>query len=76
MPSKPPPASTIPVSQRLATQARNLKLDLTRAAEDGLDRAIRAERERLWRLENADAIRAANTYVEKNGLPFAKFRQF
>ncbi|WP_346900414.1 type II toxin-antitoxin system CcdA family antitoxin [uncultured Roseibium sp.] len=76
MPSKSPPASTIPVNQRLAAQARDLKLDLTRAAEEGLDRAIKAERERLWRLDNEDAIRAANSYVEKNGLPFAKFRQF
>ena len=44
--------------------------------EDGLARAIKAEKERRWKIENADAIRAANEYVEKHGLPFARYRQF
>ncbi|PCK80747.1 hypothetical protein CPT34_13690 [Rhizobium sophoriradicis] len=36
----------------------------------------RAERERLWRIENAEAIAEQNEYVAKHGLPFAKYRQF
>ncbi|WP_245487379.1 type II toxin-antitoxin system CcdA family antitoxin [Rhizobium leguminosarum] len=36
----------------------------------------REERERLWRLENAEAIAEQNEYVAKHGLPFAKYRQF
>ena len=36
----------------------------------------REERERLWRIENAEAIAKQNEYVEKHGLPFAKYRQF
>ncbi|WP_088686530.1 type II toxin-antitoxin system CcdA family antitoxin [Rhizobium sp. R634] len=36
----------------------------------------REERERLWRVENAEAIAEQNEYVAKHGLPFAKYRQF
>lgn len=67
---------TVPVDPRLAKQAGDLKVDLSKAAEDGLSRAVKAERERLWRLENAGAIEAANSFVDENGLPFERHRQF
>lgn len=53
-----------------------MKVDLSKAAEDGLTRAVKEERERLWRLENAGAIEAANAFVDENGLPFDRHRQF
>ncbi|AJC77529.1 post-segregation antitoxin CcdA protein [Rhizobium etli bv. phaseoli str. IE4803] len=58
------------------SQARELKINISRAAEDGIAKAIKAERERLWRIENAEAIAASNAYVEEHGLPFQKYRQF
>ncbi|MHA7774923.1 type II toxin-antitoxin system CcdA family antitoxin [Roseibium sp. M-1] len=67
---------TVSVDPRLAKQAGDLKVDLNKAAEEGLSQAIRAERERLWRLENAAAIEAANAFVEEHGLPFGPHRQF
>ncbi|MCK7614132.1 type II toxin-antitoxin system CcdA family antitoxin [Roseibium sediminicola] len=67
---------SIPVDPRLAKQAGDLKVDLSKAAEDGLTRAVQEERERLWRLENAGAIEAANAFVDENGLPFDRHRQF
>lgn len=36
----------------------------------------RLERERTFKLENADAFASANAWVEENGLPLAKYRQF
>jgi antitoxin CcdA len=60
----------------LVPQARGLNINLSRAAEEGIERAVKAERERLWRLENAEAIRQEAEYVEKHGLPLAKYRQF
>lgn len=64
------------LDSELFSMARNLKIDLTRAAEDGIERAVKAERERLWRIENAEAIRLENGHIEKNGLPLAKYGQF
>jgi antitoxin CcdA len=38
--------------------------------------ASKIERERLWLIENTDAIAKANADVERHGLPFAQYRQF
>jgi hypothetical protein len=31
---------------------------------------------RRWQEENAEAIKAWNEYIDKNGLPLEKYRQF
>jgi antitoxin CcdA len=64
------------VSETLATEAEALGLDITGAAEQGIARAIKAEKERRWKIENAEAIKASNDYVAKHGLPLAKYRTF
>ncbi|AVA19974.1 MULTISPECIES: type II toxin-antitoxin system CcdA family antitoxin [unclassified Rhizobium] len=69
-------AAILSLDERLLSDARELKINIARAAEDGIAHAIKAERERLWRLENAEAIEQANAYVEKHGVPFGKYRQF
>ncbi|MBX5205093.1 type II toxin-antitoxin system CcdA family antitoxin [Rhizobium sp. NZLR1] len=69
-------AANLSLDEGLVSQARDLKINISRAAEDGIAKAIKAERERLWRIENAEAIAASNAYVEKHGLPFRKYRQF
>ena len=66
----------ITLNPKLAKQAHDLKLNLSKAAEDGIAQAIRAERERLWRLENAQAIETVNAYVDEHGLPLEQNRQF
>ena len=60
----------------LVAEAHRLGLNLSRAAEDGLRRAVAAEEARRWREENAEGIRQMNAYVEKHGLPLAKYRMF
>ena len=69
-------SANLSLDSELVSQARDLKINLSRAAEDGIGRAVKAEQERLWRLENAEAIAASNKYVEEHGLPLAKYRQF
>ncbi|MBB4194066.1 antitoxin CcdA [Rhizobium aethiopicum] len=69
-------AASLSLDESLVSQARELKINISRAAEEGIAKAINAERERLWRIENAEAIRLENEYVEKHGLPLAKHRQF
>lgn len=69
-------SANLSLDSDLVSQARHLKINLSRAAEDGIGRAVKAEQERLWRLENAEAIAASNRYVEEHGLPLAKYRQF
>lgn len=64
------------VNDALIAEAQALGLDVSGAAEQGIARAIKAEKERRWKIENAEAIQASNDYVAKHGLPLAKYRMF
>lgn len=64
------------LSEALVAEAQDLGLDVSDAAEKGLARAIKAEKERRWKIDNAEAIKASNDYVAKHGLPLAKYRMF
>ncbi|MEZ2221398.1 type II toxin-antitoxin system CcdA family antitoxin [Rhizobium sp. RCC_161_2] len=69
-------SANLTLNKDILSEARELGINISRAAEDGLSRAIRSERERRWRAENAEAIADANAYIENHGLPLAKYRQF
>lgn len=60
----------------LVEEARELGVSLSRACEEGLARAVKAERERRWIEENAEGVRKFNEFVEKYGNPLGHLRQF
>jgi antitoxin CcdA len=66
--------TSLSLDPELVETARQLGVDISRAAEEGI--ALRAEAARRWREENAEGIRQMNAYVEKHGLPLAKYRMF
>ncbi|WJH38144.1 type II toxin-antitoxin system CcdA family antitoxin (plasmid) [Aliirhizobium terrae] len=76
MPSASRKAANLSLDSELLSQARDLDINLSRAAEDGIAKAVKAERERRWLEENSEAIRAYNDYIEKNGLPLDEYRSF
>ncbi|MBB4349954.1 MULTISPECIES: type II toxin-antitoxin system CcdA family antitoxin [Rhizobiaceae] len=76
MPTPARKAANLSLDSTLLAQARELDINLSRAAEDGIAKAVKAERERRWLEENAEAIRVYNEYVEKNGLPLEEYRTF
>ncbi|WP_455875033.1 type II toxin-antitoxin system CcdA family antitoxin [Rhizobium yanglingense] len=61
---------------QIVSSARQLNVNISLAAEDGIARVIKAERERLRRLENAEATAEADACVERHGLPFVKYGKF
>lgn len=69
-------ASNLSIDAGLLDEAKGLKLNISRAAEAGIARAVADEKARRWLVENAEAISGYNDWVEKNGLPLAKYRQF
>ena len=69
-------ATNVSISEALLAEAKELQINVSRAAEAGLDRAIAERRAKIWLEENRDALQSSNDYVEKNGLPLAKYRQF
>lgn len=76
MPKSARKAANLSLDSELLTLARELDINLSRAAEDGIAKAVKAERERRWLEENAEAIKAHNEYFAEHGLPLAKYRQF
>ncbi|MFZ5580057.1 MAG: type II toxin-antitoxin system CcdA family antitoxin [Pseudomonadota bacterium] len=61
-------AANISINKDVLRQARELKLSVSRAAEERLVELIRAERERQLREELAESIQAYNEFVDEHGL--------
>ena len=76
MPSTPRRATNLSIDAEVVEKARELKINVSRAAEEGVRRAISREEAKRWAEENADVIRSSNEYVEKHGLPLEKYRVF
>ncbi len=57
------------VREDLVAAAKELGINASQAAEQGLDVAVRTAREQAWLKENAAAIEAYNRWIEENGLP-------
>lgn len=68
--------TNLSLNRQLLEEARALDVNLSRAAEEGLRAAVKAEKERQWKEENRETMEAINEWVEENGLPLAQFRQF
>jgi len=60
----------------LVREARELSINVSRACEEGLAHRIKEVRARQWREANREAIDSSNSFVEENGLPLDRFRQF
>ncbi|MEC3949212.1 type II toxin-antitoxin system CcdA family antitoxin [Sphingobium sp. HWE2-09] len=69
-------ATNLSLDSALVEEAKQLGINLSRACEDGLSKAISAERGRRWQEDNKDAIAAWNDWADNNELPLDKYRQF
>lgn len=69
-------AANLSIDAALLDTAKSLSINLSRAAEDGIARAVRREQERQWLEENREALEGYNAYIKANGLPLAKYRPF
>lgn len=69
-------STSMTLDSAVLDEARRLGINVSRAAESGIVAAIRAERARLWKQENAGAIADYNAFIEANGVPLADFRKF
>lgn len=60
-------AVNITVRTDLLKEARHLDLNTSRAAEEGIERAVRKAKETAWREENREAIAAYNERIAREG---------
>jgi antitoxin CcdA len=75
-PAAPKRATNVTLNEQLLAEARALEINISRAAEQGLAKAIADKRAEQWLRENKEAIDGWNEWVEKNGLPLDRYRQF
>jgi antitoxin CcdA len=69
-------ATNISLSAHLLEDAKELGVKVSQACEQGLVLELKKAREAKWLAENREAIESSNAWVEKNGLPLARYRQF
>jgi antitoxin CcdA len=69
-------STNVSLSEALVKEARELGINISQACEEGLRAAAKAERERRWLEENAEAIDSYNKWVAEHGNPLAKYRMF
>ena len=65
-------ATNVSLDPQLLAEARELGVNISQAAEDGLRTALR----KAWVEENRDSMEAWGRWVEDNGLPLDKLRMF
>jgi antitoxin CcdA len=72
----PKKATNVSLNSDLLDMARQLDINVSRACERGLQQQIAEIQGKRWLEENKEAIAASNEWVERHGLPLARFRQF
>lgn len=72
----PKRATNVSLAESLLAEAKQLRINISQAAEAGVARAVAEKRAVLWVAENQNAFECWNAYVEKNGLPLGKYRSF
>ena len=60
----------------LLAEARSLGVNLSQAAEAGVRRAVAEAKAAAWQREHADALASSNAWVDAQGLPLDRYRQF
>ena len=68
--------TNVTLDPRAVADARELGINVSQACERGLVSEIKKAREAKWIEDNWEAIQSSNAWVEKHGLPFAKYRMF
>ncbi|HET9811258.1 MAG TPA: type II toxin-antitoxin system CcdA family antitoxin [Sphingomicrobium sp.] len=69
-------ATNVSLDAELVAEAKDLRVNLSQASQLGVENAVKEARAKRWLEENREALESSNAWVEKNGLPLAKYRLF
>jgi antitoxin CcdA len=69
-------ATNVSIRSDLIDEAKQLGINISEACEQGLEKEVAKTRAEQWLEENRAALESSNAYVEKHGLPLARYRQF
>lgn len=68
--------TNLSINEAILIEAKKLGVNISSSAELGIQKALIARKKELWLKENEEAIKSSNKYVESNGLPLSRFRNF
>ncbi len=68
--------TNVSLSASLVQEAKELGVNISSAASNGLKQAVAEKRAERWLEANTAALDDYNQYVEENGLPLTKSRLF
>ncbi len=68
--------TNVSLPDQLIQDAKRLGINISQACEGGLASEVKRINQERWIEENWDTIQSSNAYVEKHGLPLARYRQF
>ncbi|KAE8440245.1 type II toxin-antitoxin system CcdA family antitoxin [Vreelandella piezotolerans] len=68
--------TNLSLDSALLKEAKALGINVSRSAGAGIAEAVKRHKQKKWLKENANALASSNAYVEANGLPLARHRQF
>lgn len=68
--------TNVSLSASLVEEAKQLGVNISSAASNGLKQAVAEKRAERWLEANAAALDDYNQYIDANGLPLAKSRLF
>ena len=74
--SKQKKPANLTIEAALLAEAKELGINISQSAEDGLKKAVSRAKSDAWKKENAEALESWNEWVEKNGIPLEEYRQF
>lgn len=69
-------ATNLTIDPVLLDEARALNINLSATFEASLREAVRKEKASRWLEDNRAALEGYNDWIEQNGLPLDKHRQF
>jgi len=72
----PRKATNLTLDISLIGSAKELGVNISQAAEEGIQRAVSQARADRWKRDNDAALQSSNQYVEENGLPLEAKRLF
>ncbi|WP_299784947.1 type II toxin-antitoxin system CcdA family antitoxin [uncultured Marivita sp.] len=72
----PRKSTSLSLDADLIARAKAVGVNISRAAEAGIEEDVRRAEAERWKEENKAAFEAYNRRVEEEGLPLAKYRQW
>ncbi|MEM7644370.1 MAG: type II toxin-antitoxin system CcdA family antitoxin [Pseudomonadota bacterium] len=68
--------TNLTLDANLVARAKAEGINVSRAAEEGLSRAVRAAERARWMAENRAAMESNKDWIDKNGIPLSEYRMF